>query len=122
MFSKISLKSFVYDIIDVFCFPDESVLEVYAQNYIIKCFIYLLLTDTDSCSIKFSFVGDIKSHITETTTRELIFKIIMQSKNGLRIDTSDVLFEQFDCRNPVLKKQVGLYEVKSVAVNGSSES
>ena len=81
MLSKISLKSFVNDIIDVFCFPDEDVLELYVQNYIIKCFIYLLLTDTYSCSIKFLFVSDIKSHITETATWELIFKIIMQSKS-----------------------------------------
>ena len=114
MFSKTSLKNFVYDIIGVFCFPDEDVLELYAQNYIIKCFIYLLYTDTDSCFIKFLFLRDIKSHITENATRELIFKIIMQSKIGPRIDTSDIFFEQFDCRNPSLNIQVGLYEVESI--------
>ena len=114
MFSKVSLKSFVYDIIDVFCFPNEEVLELYAQNYIIKCFVYLILTDTDSCSIRFLFVSDIRSHITETETRKLIFQIIMQSKIGPRIDTSDPFFKQFDCHNPKLKRQVGLYEVESI--------
>ena len=82
MFSKFSLKSYVYDIIDVFCFPNEEVKEIYAQNYIIKCFVYLILTDTDSCSIKLLFVSDIKSNITESKTRKLIFRIIMQSKIG----------------------------------------
>ena len=51
MFSKISLKAFVYDLIDHFCFPDEEVQEIYARNEILRCFIYLLLTDIDSCSI-----------------------------------------------------------------------
>ena len=114
MFSKVSLKIYVYDIIDVFCFPNDKVKEIYAQNYIIKCFVYLILTDTDSCSIKFLFVSDIKSDITENDTRKLIFKIIMQSKIGPRTDTSDSFFKQFDCHNPKPKKQVGLYEVESI--------
>ena len=108
MFSKVSLKSYVYDIIDVFCFPNEEVLEIYAQNYIIKFFVYLILTDTDSCSIKFLFVSDIKSNVTESDTRKLIFKIIMRSKIGPRTDASDPFFKQFDCHNPKLKKQAGL--------------
>ena len=109
MFSKVSLKSYVYDIIDVFCFPNEEVREICAQNYIIKCFIYLILTDTDSCSIKFLFVSDIESNITESDTCSLIFKIITQSKIGPRLDSSDAFFKQFDCHRPKLKRQVGLY-------------
>ena len=114
MFSKVSLKSYVYDITDVFCFPNEEVREIYAQNYIKKCFIYLILTDTDSCSIKFLFVSDIKSNITESDSHSLIFKIITQSKIGPRLDSSDAFFKQFDCHRPKLKKQVGLYEVESI--------
>ena len=64
MFSKISLKAFVYDLIDHFCFPDEEIQEIYARNEILRCFIYLLLTDTDSCSIQFLFVSNLKSTIT----------------------------------------------------------
>ena len=51
LFCKISLKAFVYDIIDIFSFPDEETEEKFAQKEIIKCYIYLILTDTDSCSI-----------------------------------------------------------------------
>ena len=31
MFSKTSLNSFVYDILDVFCFPDEIVKKIYEK-------------------------------------------------------------------------------------------
>ena len=31
MFSKVSIKSFVYDLIDVFMFPDQEIQEIY-QN------------------------------------------------------------------------------------------
>ena len=29
MFAKLSLKSFVYDMIDVFCFPNNEIQEIY---------------------------------------------------------------------------------------------
>ena len=32
MFAKMSLKSFVYDIIDVFCFPDDKVKRIFDKN------------------------------------------------------------------------------------------
>ena len=76
MFSKVSLRSFVYDIIDVFCSPNEEVLELYAPiiNYIIKCFVYLILTDKDSCSIKVLFVSNIKSTLQKVTPVNLYLK------------------------------------------------
>ena len=46
MFSKVSIKSFVYDLIDVFMFPNEYI----NQN----------LTDTDSTSTFFVFICDLK--------------------------------------------------------------
>ena len=48
MFAKHSLKSFVYDMIDVFCFPNEEIREIYDYYQIEKCFLYQNLTDTDS--------------------------------------------------------------------------
>ena len=38
MFVKLSLKSFVYDMIDVFCFPDEEIRQIYDFYQIEKCF------------------------------------------------------------------------------------
>ena len=34
MFSKTSIQSFVYDLIDVFVFPDEDVKKIYENNKI----------------------------------------------------------------------------------------
>lgn len=53
MFSKVSLQSFIYDVIDGFCFQSKEDKEIYQQNSIIKCFIYLILADADSCSLQF---------------------------------------------------------------------
>ena len=103
MFSKTSLRSFVYDLIDCFCFPDEEVKELYARNEILRCFIYLILTDTDSCSIQFLFLSDIKSKITEDQARKLIFEIILL-KIGHRIDTSNDFYQIFFVKIKDLKK------------------
>ena len=51
LFAKLSLKSFVYDMIDVFCFPNETIKEIYHQHQIQKCFLCQNLTDTDSTSL-----------------------------------------------------------------------
>ena len=50
MFAKFSLKCFVYGIMNVFSFPNEGVRAIYDQHDIEKCFLYLNLNDTDSCS------------------------------------------------------------------------
>ena len=74
MLSKISLKSFVYNIIDTFCFPDIEVREIYNMYQIIKAFIYLILTDTDSSSLQFTFISELTSSISEDEARNLIFE------------------------------------------------
>ena len=110
MFSKVSLKAFVYDLIDIFCFPDDEVEEIYARNNVIRCFIYLILTDTDSCSMQFLFINDLKSSITEEKARDLIFDFNFL-KLGQRLDTSDDFYAKFKYQNKKIKNQVGLYEV-----------
>ena len=39
MFPNTSLKSFVYDVIDVFYFPDETVKKIYGKHQIKTCFL-----------------------------------------------------------------------------------
>ena len=46
MFVKLSLKSFVYDMIDIFCFLDEKISEIYNSYQIETCFLYQNVTDT----------------------------------------------------------------------------
>ena len=37
---KVSTKSFAYDLINVFMFPDDVVKEIYEKNKIQKCFLF----------------------------------------------------------------------------------
>ena len=60
MFSKLSLKNFAYDFLETFSFPTEEIRKIYNRNSIIKCHIYLDLTDTDSCSFFILFVCEIE--------------------------------------------------------------
>ena len=53
IFSKVSLKSFMYDWIDILYFPTQKVKMIYDQHYVIKCHLYLNLTNTNSCSMFF---------------------------------------------------------------------
>ena len=71
MFARVSLKSFVYDIIDVFSFPDEEIRAVYNQYDIEKCFLNLNLTDTDSYSMFFVFIGSLDCDVKDIEFSEI---------------------------------------------------
>ena len=75
MFAKMSLKSFVYDIIDVFCFPDDKVKGIFDKNDIEKCFLYLNLTDADSCSMCFIFICKLEYCVPESDFGNVLFEI-----------------------------------------------
>ena len=94
-------------------FSDEEVKEIYDRHKIIKTFVYLILNDTGSCSLQFTFITELKSNISEDDARKLIFEILLLKKSG-RLDTSDEFFDQFLRRNKSTKKQVGLSEVESI--------
>ena len=90
--------------VDDFCFSTQEVKEIYEQSRIIKCFIHLILTDTDSCSLQFIFVCDSRSNISEKESGDLIFKIALQSKLKERLDTSDNIYDQFSCQKTLTFK------------------
>ena len=73
MFAKFPLKNFVYDFINTFCFLIPRVSEIYAKNDIIKCYLYLNLTNTDSYSFFITFICKLECSIKETNARNLIF-------------------------------------------------
>ena len=104
IFVKTSLQSFFYDVVNDFCFSTQEVKEIYQQSRIIKCFIHLILTDTDSCSLQFIFVCDSRSNINEKESRYLIFKIALQSKLKERLDTSDKIYDQFSSQKTLTFK------------------
>ena len=45
VFVKLSLKSFIYDLIEIFCFPDENVKEIFKKYGIERVEFFHMLTD-----------------------------------------------------------------------------
>ena len=115
MFSKVSIKSFVYDIIDVFMFPNEEIKNICQKCKINKCLVEQNLTDTDSTSIFFVFICDLACDVREDEPRDIIFEVMLKSKIFNRLDLlSHEYFEKFNCRNTDLKKRVCCFEVESI--------
>ena len=57
MFAKLSLMSFIYELVKIFYFPDETVKKIYEKHLIEKVYIYHVLTDTGNTCLKFIFVS-----------------------------------------------------------------
>ena len=76
MFSKISLKSFIYDLIDVFMFPNNVTKKIYEQYKVQKCYLYQNLTDTDSTSAFFVFICELGCAVDERKSRQIIFEVM----------------------------------------------
>ena len=114
MFAKISIKSFVYDISDVFMFPDATVRSIYEKYKIEKCYVYQNLTDTDSTSILFIFICDMGCIVDEMIARKIVFEVMISSKILKRLDVSDDFWAEFNVQDKKVKKQVGLFEAENV--------
>ena len=69
MFTKLSLKSFIYDLIEIFCFPQKEIVELYKKCLIEQVEILHILTDTDSTAIQFIFISDPNSDLPEEKFR-----------------------------------------------------
>ena len=94
IFSKVSIKSFVYDIIDAFMFPNEEIKKNYQKGKINKCLVEQNLTDTDSTSTFFVFTCDLVCDVREDEARDIIFKVMLKSKIFSRLDLSHEYFEK----------------------------
>ena len=77
MFSKVSIKSFVYDFVDVCMFPNQEIQEIYQQYQVNKCYLYQNLTDTDSTSMFFVFICDLNSCVSENKARNIKVKYLI---------------------------------------------
>ena len=84
MLAKISLASFIYDIIDIFRFHNNFVCDIYAPNKKIKCLPYLILTDTNSAAFILVSVCKIGCSMTEEESGKLIFKINQKCRSKVR--------------------------------------
>ena len=66
-----------------------EVRKIYDQHDIIKCNMYLNLTNTDSFSCFFNFICKKECNIKEIKSRKLIFEVLKRSKIVERLDVSD---------------------------------
>ena len=114
MFSKVSIKSFADDFIDVFMFPNSEIQEIYKKYKVNRCYLDQNLTDTDSTSMFFVFICDLDSNIREDQARNIIFEVIIASRIFDRLDLSAESYEKFNCCNTKLQKQVGLFEIENI--------
>ena len=91
MFTKLSLKSFIYLLVELLLFPEENnlVQKIYNKYMIEKIFVYHVLTDTDSTCIQFIVVSNIKSIFTEDQVKNILFEIFSENEIRNRFDTSD---------------------------------
>ena len=107
MFAKLSLKSFICDIIETFCFSDEDVRGIFKKYGIERVDIFHVLTDTDSASLKFMFISDPKSKTPENKFRDIIFEIITSSEVYKRFDTSHKFWDILGARKEQKRKKLG---------------
>ena len=114
MFAKLSLKAFVYDMIDIFCFPNEEIQQIYDYYQIEKCFLYQNLTDTDSIFLFFSFICGLDCSVPESEAKKIIFECLKKSKILNRLDLSDEFWKQLEIYNIDTKKVMGLYEIENI--------
>ena len=114
MFVKLSLKSFVYDMIDVFCFPNEEIQRIYDYHQIEKCFLYQNLTNTNSTLLLFTFICKFESSIPENEAQNIILECIKKSKILNRLDLSNDFWKKHDVYDYSTKKQMGQFEIKNI--------
>ena len=58
VFAKLSLKSFIYEVTETFCFSKENVKKINDKYKIERVETFHILTDTDSTALKFMFISD----------------------------------------------------------------
>ena len=87
MFRKVSIKSFVYNLIDIFMFPTPKIFKI-DHKYDVEN-----LTDTDSTSMFFVFLCNLNSCLSEDKARNIIFEVMLESKVFDRIDLSAPFYE-----------------------------
>ena len=116
MFAKTSLQSFVYDMIGIFCFPDQVLQKIYEKYLVDKCFMYQNLTDTDSTLLIFVFICNLDCTISKKESRKISFEGMIASKIFKKIDLSDDFWEQFNVQDKTLKKNRSVFIKSKVLI------
>ena len=116
MFAKLSLKSFIYSLVELLHFPQENpiVAAIYEKYKIDEIRCYQILTDTDSTSIQFIVISDPSSTYQECDVRDILFEIFSKTEIRERFDKSNKFWKKFDVHVPENEKILGLYEVENI--------
>ena len=114
MFAKLSLKSFIYQLAELFMFPDEIIQAIYNKYQIERVYVYHVLIDTDSTAIQFVVISSAESTFTEPQVHNIILEIFSQTSVVNIFDKSDDFWKQFNVHDGSNQKVLGLYEVESI--------
>ena len=114
MFTKASIISFVYDMIDVFCFPEDNskVQTIYDKHKIEKCFLYQQFNRHRQYIFTLCLYFNLNCQLNEKDSRNVTFEIMINSKIFTRLDLPNEFWSQFNVRDTSTEKQVGLYEIE----------
>ena len=102
MFAKLSLKSFIYSLVEIFSFSNEIVQEIYKKYQIEKILCCHILADTDSTSLQFVIISDT---FPECDVRDILFEIIVKIEMSKRFDSSHSFWKKFDAQKPKRQKK-----------------
>ena len=116
MFPKLSLKSFIYSLVELLAFREENAIvqQIYDKYYIEKIYCYHVLTDTGRTSLQFIIVSDPKSMFSECDVRYILFEIFSRTEIRNRFDKLDEFWKKFDVHMPQNQNVLGLYEVENI--------
>ena len=96
MFATRFLKSLIYDIAETFCFPDQTIAEIY-KKISNRASSNLSHTNyTDSAALQFPFISDPNRDLPEGKFRDIIFEVITATKIYRRFDSSHELWNVLD--------------------------
>ena len=65
---------------------------------------YLLMTDTDSGSLKFIVIAEDSRDCGEKEMRDVLLRIFLDNEIRLRLDLSSEFFDMFETRNKFCKR------------------
>lgn len=116
MFAKLSLKRFIYSLVEMLNIPEENpiVAQIYDKHSIEKIVRYHVLTDTDSTSLQFMTISDPTSSYPECDMRDILFKIFSSTEIRDRFDKSYDFWRRFGVHCPQNQKVFDLYEVEHI--------
>ena len=69
-----------------------------------RIYIYHILTDTDSTSLQFIVVSNVKSTFTDDQVRNILFEIFSENEIRDRFDKSDKIGNNLVFASPKIKK------------------